>query len=206
MSRLDFLLFFQCPVSKENPRPDYTLIQQSLVAELSKVSQRTGSGLRVTTPLSLRSSSVACALRASARSYFPPKKKPTQTGPSGHGSICLSDVLHVPGAPCNLLGAPIVCEYTLNMDWNDPSSCSIRDRAGQQLAYFRYASDGRQLAVRLSGPPVGPRVGPPPLSASIVYDLKATWSDGEQCRWIVYKQALFSAQQAPAGGNNSSRE
>ncbi|KAK5656643.1 hypothetical protein OQA88_4623 [Cercophora sp. LCS_1] len=76
------------------------------------------------------------------------------------------------------------------MDWNDPSSCSIRDRSGQRLAYFRYASDGRQFALRLSGPPVGPKVGPVPLSISNVYNINVTWPDAEQYRWVVYKACL----------------
>jgi hypothetical protein len=103
----------------------------------------------------------------------------------------------------SVLGAPLVCTYTLGMTWNDPSSCSIRDGTGQQLAYFRYASDGKQFALRLSGPPVGPKLGPAPLSPSNAYNIKVTWPDDEQYRWVVYK-SLLNAQ--AASGDNSGLE
>ena len=133
---------------------------------------------------------------------LPTKRFPNSARLNGHGTLHLSDVLHVPGAACNFLGAPLVCNYTLGMDWNDPSRCSIRDRTGQQLAYFRYASDDKQFALRLSGPPVGPKVGPAPRNVSNVYDIKVTWPDAEQYRWVFYK-ILLNAQ--AAAGDNSGR-
>ena len=131
---------------------------------------------------------------------LPTKRSPKGAGPNRHGTLHLSDVLHVPGAACNFLGAPLVCKYALKMDWKDPSSCSIRDWAGQQVAYFRYASDGKQFALRLSGPPAGPKVGPAPLGVSNVYDINVTWPDAEQCRWVVHKILLNG--QAAAGVNS----
>ncbi|KAK3350353.1 zinc-binding domain-containing protein [Lasiosphaeria hispida] len=88
------------------------------------------------------------------------------------------------------------------MNWNDPSSSSIRDQSSQRLAYFRYASDGKQFALRLSGPPVGPKVGLSPLSASTVYYIKATWPDAERYRWIVYNTFPNAQTAASNKGDN----
>ena len=52
---------------------------------------------------------------------------------------------------------------------------------GRQLAYFQ---PGHQMfAVKLSGPPVGPAVGPSALSPDCAYLLSVQWPDSERQRW-----------------------
>jgi hypothetical protein len=77
------------------------------------------------------------------------------------------------------------------MNFEDPSQSSIKDLHGQSLAYFRKASPSNLVALRLSGPPVGPKVGPSPLGNGRYYII-ATWSAAEIQRWAAY-QALMSA-------------
>lgn len=134
---------------------------------------------------------------------LPTKRFPNSTGRGSHGSLHLLEVLHVPGVACNFLGVPLVHSYVLKIDLTNPSSSSIHDKTGQQLAYFRYASDGKQLALRLSGPPVGPQVGPASLCVSGVYDIIAAWPDAEQFRWIAHKNMLNA--QTTAVGDESGR-
>jgi len=200
MPRLDFQLFFQCSVSKEcQVRPQ--LSNRHFLLNLQSVAKdRFWFGDDYTPFTSVLECGLSVEGIGSVK--LPTKISPDRAGPKGHVILYLSDVLHVPGAVCNILGAPLVWEYALELNWNDPSSSSIRDRSGQQLAYFRYASDGKQFALRLSGPPVGPKVGPAPLSASTVYYFKATWPDAERYRWTAYK-ALPNAQAAASNNVNN---
>ena len=114
------------------------------------------------------------------------KKTPTGTGRNAHATLHLANVLHAPRAVCNILGRPIAFEYMLETNFQDPSRSAIRDQSGQPLAYFRNAYPGGGLqALRLSGPPVGPKVGPSSLDPSATYYLNATWSDAERGRWAT---------------------
>ncbi|KAK0624134.1 zinc-binding domain-containing protein [Immersiella caudata] len=132
---------------------------------------------------------LACGLRVEGVGSveLPTKHYPKGKGRRNQGTLHLSNVLHVPEAACNFLGAPLVFQYALEMDWKDPSRSFIRDQMGTPLASFRYASDGKQFAIHLSGPLVGPKVGPLTLSAPDRYDIRAIWPDAEQYRWIAYK-------------------
>jgi len=196
MSRLGFFLAFQCSVSEEAPPPppdDIQLLVQSSLNWLlnlpSIAKDRFWFGDDYTPWPSVLTNGLRVEGIGSVT--LPTKRTPKSTGSGNHGSLHLSEVLHVPEAACNFLGAPLVHSYVLKIDWANPSSCSIRDKkTGQQLACFRYASDGKQFALRLSGPPVGPQVGPASVSVSGVYDIQAAWPDAEQFRWIAHKNML----------------
>lgn len=116
---------------------------------------------------------------------LPTKRSPSSSGPKSHTILRLPNVLHVPGAVCNILRIPLAYEYELVTNFRDPSKGAIRDEQGQSLAYFRLASPDGLQAVRLSGPSVGPEVGRSLLSAGAHY-ISAVWPDAEKQRWTAY--------------------
>lgn len=63
---------------------------------------------------------------------------------------------------------------------------TIKDRHGRSIAYFTPKKRFHQ--VKLSGPPVGPAVGPSALRDGI-FVLNVRWSELEQARWETYKQS-----------------
>ena len=141
---------------------------------------------------------------------LPTKRTPSSSGPNGHTTLRLTNVLHVPGAVCNILGSPVAYEYNLSTNFQIPSKGSIRNQDGQSLAYFRSVSPSGLLAVRLSGPPIGPEVGPSPLSGGSYY-INASWSKAEQQKWTAHRartvagseDASRSQRSAGAAANSS---
>ena len=90
---------------------------------------------------------------------LPVKRSPSATGPRSHGMLRLRNVLHVPTLICNIIGSPILDEHTVHTGFDDKETKgTIKDKHGRNAAYF----DARlkPYQVRLSGPPIGPRVGP----------------------------------------------
>ena len=63
---------------------------------------------------------------------------------------------------------------------------SIRDGQGRSVAYF--APNKSLFHVKLSGPPVGPALGPSALGDA-VHLINIRWSEEEKARWEAYKQA-----------------
>ena len=63
---------------------------------------------------------------------------------------------------------------------------TIKDRHGRSVAYF--APKKRLYQVKLSGPPVGPTVGPSTLQDG-AFVVNVRWSKSEQARWKTYKQS-----------------
>lgn len=70
------------------------------------------------------------------------------------------------------------------------SGGSITDAMGQAVAYFDPKK--RLLQVKLSGPPVGPVVGPSDIGDGL-YLINIRWSEDERARWEAYKQAHGNA-------------
>jgi hypothetical protein len=92
---------------------------------------------------------------------IPVKKSPHQCDRNAHGKLVLRNVLYCPSAVCNIIGYPeeMRREYIVTMDLRDTrSKGAITDLNGKSLAYF----DPKMslLEIRLSGPPIGPAVGP----------------------------------------------
>ncbi|CAG7558039.1 unnamed protein product [Fusarium equiseti] len=128
---------------------------------------------------------------------LPVKRSPTATGPRSHGILRLRNVLHVPTLICNIIGSPILDEYTIHTDFNDKDTKgTIKDKHGRNAAYFD--SRLKLFQVRLSGPPVGPRVGPAPLEVSKLYVINVLWADDEREKWEELR-ASKALQQAEAG-------
>lgn len=131
---------------------------------------------------------------------LPTKRSPLPNqGPAGHTTLRLANVLHVPGAICNILGFSLAFEYQLDMNFQDPAQSSIWDEQGRPLAYFRRAPPSNLFALRLSGPPVGPKVGPSPLGAEGIY-ISATWPPAEIQRWVAHQARV--SKNALGGGSD----
>lgn len=94
----------------------------------------------------------------------------------------MKNVLHAPSIICNIIGSPVLNDYHVFTSFSETSSGSIhRLSDGRRIAYFKPATQAaRFFQVRLSGPPVGPKVGPPPFDPSTKYLLRAEWPDSER--------------------------
>ncbi|CZR49933.1 uncharacterized protein FPRO_16138 [Fusarium proliferatum ET1] len=113
---------------------------------------------------------------------LPTKTSSNRNGPRSHGTLRLKNVLHAPSIICNIIGSPVLNDYKIFTSFSKISSGSIRRLSdGHLIAYFKPATQAVPFfQVRLSGPPVGPKVGPPPLDPSTKYLLRAEWPDSER--------------------------
>lgn len=123
---------------------------------------------------------------------LPTKTSPTRNGPRSHGTLRLKNVLHAPGIVCNIIGSPVLNEHNVSLSCSRNSSGSISQLSdGRLIAYFKPMTQAvRFFEVRLSGPPVGPKVGPSPLDPSTNYVLRAEWPDSERKKHVTM-QVLF---------------
>jgi hypothetical protein len=112
------------------------------------------------------------------------KRSPSRTGRDAHATLKLQHVLHVPSLICNIIGTPESffekCDVLKN--FKKTSKGKIVDLAGRPLAYF----DPKQplLCIKLSGPPVGPRVGPHVWKEGTMYMINARWPESERVRYL----------------------
>ncbi|RYC78982.1 hypothetical protein BFJ63_vAg18142, partial [Fusarium oxysporum f. sp. narcissi] len=113
---------------------------------------------------------------------LPTKASPNRNGPRSHGTLRLRNVLHAPSIICNIIGSPVLDDYHVVTLVSGTSSGSIhRLSDSRRIAYFMPAPQAaRFFQVRLSGPPVGPKVGPPPFDPSTKYLLRVEWPDSER--------------------------
>ncbi|KAJ4006020.1 hypothetical protein NW752_001265 [Fusarium irregulare] len=128
---------------------------------------------------------------------LPVKRSPSATGPRSHGILRLRNVLHVPTLICNIIGSPILDEYTVHTGFDDKyTKDTIKDKHGRDAAYF--GSRLKPFQVRLSGPPIGPRVGLAPFEVSKLYLINVLWADSERKKWEDHR-ASKTLQQAEVG-------
>lgn len=129
---------------------------------------------------------------------LPTKSSPTETGPSSHGILRLKNVLHAPSMFCNLIGRPILDDYEISLASGSalgPSGFITNRSDGRAVAYFKpLTGDVTLFEVQLSGPPVGPEVGPSPFRPSECYMLHAFWPASERQRF----EALQASHQTQA--------
>jgi len=88
------------------------------------------------------------------------------------------------------LGQPLTHEHKLYTNSADPSATSIQDQQGRSLAYFREIPGCKLPTIRLSGPPVGPKVGPSSLTAfgTSRVSIVAIWPETEKQKWNSYRE------------------
>lgn len=124
--------------------------------------------------------------------HLPVKKSPTATGKDAHGILTLRNVLHVPSNVCNILGSPDDAEFLQLPFTLGPGYSILRDARGKEVCYLENIS--RFFHLKLSDPPIGPRVGPSPFDPSTHYFLSVHW-DGK------FEEVPTSP--TPAAGNST---
>ncbi|KAJ2980114.1 hypothetical protein NQ176_g2835 [Zarea fungicola] len=98
-----------------------------------------------------------------------------------HSTLKLRNVLHVPSTVCNIIGQPIEDEYGVVLS-GDRKSGRITLRDGSPVAFF--SPEARFLEVRLSGPPIGPRVAESPFQPGMQYNMTVIWPSSEREKWV----------------------
>ncbi|PLN85924.1 hypothetical protein BDW42DRAFT_120687 [Aspergillus taichungensis] len=128
---------------------------------------------------------------------IPTKTAPTRRGPSSHGILHLENVLHVPGAFCNIIGEPLVGSYMVGMEFSKNRAGSISSNPdGRAIAYFKPLTPSTPLPeLRLSGPPIGPVVGRSPFEPSDTPRVHARWPDSERRRFgLLYSSGKLDSR------------
>ncbi|KAK3291703.1 uncharacterized protein B0H64DRAFT_445735 [Chaetomium fimeti] len=129
---------------------------------------------------------------------LPVKLFPKRSGPSAHGTLHLRNVLHAPNYICNVIGSPDTGDYSqivLGGLGDNGKDAAITAENGRRLGYF---VKGRRWVLLLSGPPVGPVVGPSKLDPDGYYMINAQWPASERQRW-----ALAQGSQSGLGHNTN---
>ncbi|GAB1319250.1 hypothetical protein MFIFM68171_09460 [Madurella fahalii] len=121
------------------------------------------------------------------------KRSPKRSGPRAHAKLRLQNVLHVPTSICNVLGglASDCPDISLKAMGNGLGGV-LTDTSGRQIAYLSPHEYRGLPLLKLSGPPVGPRVG---LSGfgrdpDVNYWIRVTWSASEREKWAAYQQNM----------------
>ncbi|KAH7114850.1 hypothetical protein EDB81DRAFT_295166 [Dactylonectria macrodidyma] len=128
---------------------------------------------------------------------LPTKISPNKTGPRSHGTLRLKNVLHAPGIICNIIGRPILNDYNVVTRGTSGTITNLSD--SRPVAYFKPETEGvRLFEVRLSGPPVGPKVGPSPFDPSTTYFIRASWPDSERERFAALQASRSRQSRAAA--------
>ncbi|KAL8388806.1 hypothetical protein RB595_008944 [Gaeumannomyces hyphopodioides] len=114
--------------------------------------------------------------------HLPVKLFPKRSGPDAHGTLHLRNVLHMPTGICNLVGGLNTGDYSRALLGGlEGCSAAIEAQDGRRLGYFV----GLPAVLKLSGPPVGPVVGPSMLEPGKPYMLSVIWPDSERERWAA---------------------
>jgi len=113
---------------------------------------------------------------------LPTKRSPNRSGRDSHGTLRLTNVLHVPSALCNIIGGPILEDYNVTTgSVGKASRGSIKDQKGRSVAYF----DSRRclFQVKLRGHPVESNV----LKDGQHYVINAMWPNSERQKWEAHQ-------------------
>ncbi|KAL6857290.1 hypothetical protein J3F83DRAFT_751104 [Trichoderma novae-zelandiae] len=127
---------------------------------------------------------------------LPVKRGPNLRGPRAHHVIRLTNVLYIPSSASNIVGWPIFQPDAAgySMCSTISSSGALTDRDGKPVAYS--PPGGKFFCLRLSGPPIGPRLAPSRLEPDGVYFLSIRWPEEERERWEARgRQAQADTQQ-----------
>ncbi|EGR49887.1 uncharacterized protein TRIREDRAFT_121125 [Trichoderma reesei QM6a] len=119
---------------------------------------------------------------------LPVKRGPNVRGPQAHHIVRLTNVLYVPSSVCNIVGMPIFESgvASVSMGRGPNSKGSLEDRNGSPVAYF--SPNARLLSLRLSGPPIGPRLAPSKFDPDTLYAASINWPREERARWEAQVQ------------------
>lgn len=98
-------------------------------------------------------------------------------------------MLHVPDAVCNIIGSPVLDEYSVV---KKSDALIITSGAnGRNVAYLKtHPSLLNGALVTLSGPPIGPSVGPSPFVQSQTYQIAASWANSDRQKFLAWDDKL----------------
>ncbi|KAM3518410.1 hypothetical protein NHJ13051_008218 [Beauveria bassiana] len=113
-----------------------------------------------------------------------PVKISPDPGNREHDFITLRNVLHAPDSLCNMIGLPFHKDYDLIFRPRLPVN-EFRLPDGTPAGFFK---NERFCQLRLSGPPIGPHVGPSPFQPDCTYWLRGDWPDAERDKWLLPKK------------------
>ncbi|KAK4064124.1 uncharacterized protein Triagg1_9103 [Trichoderma aggressivum f. europaeum] len=120
---------------------------------------------------------------------LPVKRDPNQRGPQAHHVLRLTDVLYTPSSGFNILGSPLYeLAPQISMNPTTKSNGSLADKNGNRIAFF--SPNSPLFCLRLSGPPVGPRLAPTNFDPKTAYILTVVWPDSERARWNARDQPV----------------
>lgn len=100
-------------------------------------------------------------------------------------------MLYIPSYVCNIVGSPIFeIAAQISFGRTEKSMGGMSDANGKPVAYFSPATEPMLSCLKLSGPPVGPRLGPSKFESDTAYMLSITWPDSERARWEARGQQV----------------
>ncbi|KAM3516043.1 hypothetical protein MY11210_000325 [Beauveria gryllotalpidicola] len=135
---------------------------------------------------------------------LPVKRRPDARGAQSHGVLRLRNVLHVPSGLCNVVGGrALLADYAVRRGPGGIREIADKNGGGAAVAYLHQPNarlGSRHLQVRLSGPPIGPRLGPSPFVQGESYSFGACWHDDarEQVMRTLAKSKPAMADSKPA--------
>lgn len=152
-------------------------------------------------PSPYTSSSSNCSVLGIGTVEIPTKCSPNLSGKPSHASLHLKEVLHVPEILCNIIGQPIVSldGYSPVLSFGKKSNGTIKDSQGKNVAYFD--PDSPLFAVKVRGPPTGPKLGLHVLQEGGMYMISCHWRAAERKKWEEFKtkNGLASSVPEPVG-------
>ncbi|KAM0251866.1 hypothetical protein ACHAQJ_007979 [Trichoderma viride] len=138
---------------------------------------------------------------------LPVKRDPNLSGEQSHHILRLTNVLYTPTSVCNVVGQPIF-ELAAQVSFKPTakSAGTVIAANGKPLAYFDLTKVQNQLyCLKLSDPPVGPRLGLSKLQRNRHYIVRIVWSGIERERWENPghgRVAQKATKQEPWAGEN----
>lgn len=124
---------------------------------------------------------------------LPVQRTPTLTGEDAkdHGTLELTNVLHIPDAPYNQIGLSLIWEenYHIGLAFTNGRHMTITNDQNERLAYL--FKDERYVYIKLSSVPIGPPVAYPELRPHIDHVKSSLWPRVQRQRWRkVHKTAV----------------
>jgi hypothetical protein len=102
----------------------------------------------------------------------------------------------MPSYVCNIVGEPIfgIASQT-HFSKSEKSKGGLNDASNKPIAYF--SPNSNLLCLKLSGPPIGPRLSQSKLNPDTAYVLSITWPESERARWTASGQQNKADNEKP---------